>query len=82
VWMAAGNVYIATPGNCTIRKNDPAGVVTTIAGMPGLKGTRTPADGDTGDIQFPPEFRWATMAVSMSRTPTITHPLRSLPIQL
>ena len=33
---SAGNVYVADMANCTIRKVTPAGVVTTIGGIPGI----------------------------------------------
>jgi len=45
----SNNVYIADSGNSTIRKVTPAGVVTTLAGVPGTRGA---ADGSTTIATF------------------------------
>jgi sugar lactone lactonase YvrE len=44
-----GNVYVADSGNHTVRKIDPAGVVSTLAGGAGVSG---PADGPREVAQF------------------------------
>ena len=46
---AAGNVYVADVGNYLIRKINPVGVVSTVAGRPGLVG---PVDGPPGTALF------------------------------
>ncbi len=44
-----GNIFVADTGNHTIRKINPAGVVTTIAGFPGSPGS---ADGTNAAARF------------------------------
>jgi len=46
---SASNVYVADAGNYTIRKVTPAGVVTTLAGLPGSSGS---ADGTGNTARF------------------------------
>lgn len=53
----SGNFYIADAGNCTIRRLTPEGVVTTVAGTPGVQGV---SDGTGGAGQF-----WSPMAIAM-----------------
>src|SRR5947208_14357610 len=36
----SGNVYVADTSNHTVRKITPAGMVTTVAGLPGVSGTQ------------------------------------------
>ena len=44
-----GNVYVADFQNCAIRRISPRGVVTTLAGLPGVEGT---ADGKGSAARF------------------------------
>jgi len=46
---AAGNIYVADSSGCTIRKVTAAGIVTTLAGQPGVSGT---SDGTGSAAQF------------------------------
>ena len=46
---AAGNIYVTDYGNHTVRKITPAGMVSTVAGMPGVAGTN---DGYGSDARF------------------------------
>lgn len=48
-WDGAGNLFAADTDNHTIRKISPAGVVTTLAGTPGVSGSR---DGDGAEARF------------------------------
>lgn len=59
----AGNLYVADVGNRTIRKITPAGVVTTLAGMPGQLGSITDGTGSAA------RFNWIShLAVDPSGT--------------
>src|SRR5947208_12984271 len=48
----AGNVYVADVGNSTIRKMTSAGVVTTLAGLPGVPGGAN-GSGSAARFNFP-----------------------------
>ncbi len=49
---SAGNLYVADSGNYTIRKISPAGVVTTLAGTPGVSGS-TDGTGPAASFSYP-----------------------------
>jgi sugar lactone lactonase YvrE len=49
---ANDNIYIADTYNCTIRKLTPAGLVTTLAGSPGMPGT-VDGTGSSARLQYP-----------------------------
>jgi hypothetical protein len=48
----AGNVYVADSGNNTLRKVSPTGVVTTLAGTPGMQGSED-GTGPAASFNFP-----------------------------
>jgi hypothetical protein len=49
---SAGNIYVADTDNCTIRKITPAGVVSTLAGTPGIEGS-TDGAGPAARFTYP-----------------------------
>ena len=49
---SSGNVYVADTNNQTIRKVTPAGVVSTVAGSPGVLGS-TDATGSAASFRYP-----------------------------
>ena len=50
---AAGDLYVADTGNYTIRKITPAGMVTTVAGAPGYKGSSDGNGLTTASFYYP-----------------------------
>jgi DNA-binding beta-propeller fold protein YncE len=73
---AGANVYVADSGNSTIRKVTSAGVVTTLAGSPGLSGG-TDGTGSAARFRFP-----GALAVDASGTvfvaDSINHTIRQV----
>jgi hypothetical protein len=49
---SAGNIYVVDTYNCTVRKVTPAGVVTTLAGTPGVVGS-TDGTGPGASFRYP-----------------------------
>ncbi|MGA2867342.1 MAG: hypothetical protein ABSF95_22940 [Verrucomicrobiota bacterium] len=73
---SAANVYVPDSGNNTIRKVTPAGVVTTLAGLPGSSGS---ADGTGGAARFDaPEGVAADSAGNVYVADTWNHTIRKL----
>jgi sugar lactone lactonase YvrE len=73
---AAGNLYVADSINCTIRRITPAGMVTTLAGSPGVQGS---ANGTGSAARF---YRPAAVAVDTAGNlfvaDTMNHTIRRI----
>jgi sugar lactone lactonase YvrE len=72
----AGNLYVADRDNRTLRKVTPGGVVTTLAGNPGVQGS---ADGSGDDARFgEPDSVALDSAGNIYLTDHLNHTLRKI----
>jgi len=81
---ASGNLYISDQGNRRIRRLDPSGIITTIAGtgVPGFNGDNLPADqaqlNSPRGSDAPPAFKIAVSGNTLYLADTLNHRVRAI----